>query len=147
MFEYESPVQAATAQREFMEDFGYKLPQEIRTKMREFNRSASPVPLLLGGMEVLFVVAREIPLDDDVNAGVLDTLQLVATAVGTSQFGGADIATRAWAIAAWARNEITPTGGTQPAPDVDPAHTTIKPEPVAPPVVPNGPNPPVPPAE
>lgn len=136
MFDYQGPVQAHQAQRIFMEDYASVLPEVQKDQMRAANAEITPVPALLGGMEVLFVLAVEVPLATAPGrAAVLQTLGLSATAVGTGQYGGAEKRDRAWAIAAWAAHKIEPTDPAPAQPDVDPAYTTIvpaEPAPIAP---------------
>ena len=140
MFDYNGPIAATNVQRTFLEDFGSKIPVAQKDALRTASHEISPVPALLGGMEVLFVLAVEISsLTGPTRAAVLATLGVVARAVAEGQYGGAEKRDRAYAIQDWAAHEISPAGTAPVKPDVDPLYTTIVPEPVVP-------TPPVPPA-
>lgn len=142
MFEDKGPVAAVNAMREFMEENASKIFADVKEKLRERLREISPVPALLGGMEALYVIATEKPLTTAAGKeATLQTLGTVATAVGTGQYGGADTRDRAWAIAAWAAHQLSPSGQEPPTPDVDPAYTTTAPPPADPMAIPPAPEP------
>lgn len=138
MFENIGPVAAASVMQEFMEDHGSELAPALKEKLRERLREISPVPKLLGGMEVLYVLATEKPLTTSAGReATFHALGIAATAVGTGQFGGAESRDRAWALASWAAHKLSPVGPEPAAPDVDPAYSTIEVEsaPAPPPVL------------
>lgn len=135
MFDYQGPVFAANRLTEFREDHAAKLPEAQNEKLRELNREVSPVPKLLGGMEVLYAVAVEAaPSTVAARKALHETLGVVSRAIAEGQYGGAEKRDRAWAIMAWAAHQIEPNAGEPAKPDVDPAYTTVPPEPVAPPM-------------
>ena len=141
MFDYQGPIFAANAMAEYREDHASKLPEDQNVKLRELGREISPVPKLMGSMEVLYVIAREKePTTIAGRKALHETLGLVARAVAEGQYGGAETRDRAWEIVTWAAHQLEPTGSEPAAPDVDPAYTTIVPEPVAPPVAPTTPD-------
>lgn len=138
MFDYQGPVHASQALAEFREDYAGKLPPAQNEKLRELNREVSAVPKLLGGMEVLYVVALEAPMSTvAARTANLETLGLVARAVAEGQYGGADNRDRAWALVTWAAHKINPVGEAPADPAADPAYTTIAPvvQPVVPPPI------------
>lgn len=131
MFDYNGPVAATNAQRDFLEDFGSKIPADQKEALRAASREISPVPALLGGMEILFVLATEITsLTEPTRAAILATLGVVARAVAEGQYGGVETRDRAYAIQDWTAHEIAPAGTAPAKPDVDPVYTTIAPEPI-----------------
>lgn len=133
MFEDKGPVGAATVQQEYLEDYASKIDPDLKEKLREKNREISPVPKLLGGMEILYVIATEKPLSTVAGReATLQTLGTVATASAIGQFGGADIRDRAWALAAWAAYQLDPVGTEPAVPDVDPLYSTVPPPPMDP---------------
>ncbi|WP_332657377.1 hypothetical protein [Brevundimonas sp.] len=137
MFDFQGPAFAVQKQREFMEDFATKLAVDQKIALRTLNAEISPVPLLLGGMEVLYVLATEKPpTTEAARAGVLQTLGVVATAIGNGQYGGPESRDRAWAMAAWAAHQVDPVGPEPEAPAVSPQYTTIAPEVPPPPAPP-----------
>jgi hypothetical protein len=128
MFADNGPVAAVNAMREFMEDHGSKIFAEVKEKLREKLREISPVPALLGGMEALYVIATEKPFSTAPGReATLQLLGIVATAVGTGQYGGIESRDRAWAIVAWAAHKLAPSGDEPPAPAVDAAFSTVAP--------------------
>lgn len=128
MFDYQGPIFAANAMAEFREDFAAKLPAAQNEKLRELNREISPVPKLLGGMEVLYAVAVEAPPNTTASRAALhQRLGIVARAVAEGQYGGAETRDRAWAIVTWAAHQLAPTGDAPAQPDVAPEYTTIAP--------------------
>lgn len=133
MFADNGPVAAVNVMRDFMEDYASKIFADLKEKLREKLREISPVPALLGGMEALYVIAIEKPLNTAPGRdATLQALGVVATAVGVGQYGGAETRDRAWAIAAWAAHEVAPNGPAPVAPPVDPAYTTTAPQAVGP---------------
>ena len=128
MFDYQGPVHAALALAEFREDYANKLPAAQNENLRELNREASSVPKLLGGMEVLYVVALEAPMSTvAARTANLQILGLVARAVAEGQYGGAESRDRAWLLATWAAHQLDPVGPAPALPDVSPQYTTIVP--------------------
>lgn len=126
MFDYQGPVAAVSSMQEFLEDFASKIFVDLKDKLREKLREISPVPALIGGMEALYALATEKPLNTaPAREANLQALGLAATAVATGQYGGAEVRDRAWDIATWAAHQITPSGTTPAAPAVDPAYTTV----------------------
>lgn len=129
MFDYQGPIHAANVMAEFREDYASKLPADQNDKLRELGREISAVPKLLGGMEVLYVVAVEAPPSTIAARTALhQTLGVVSRAVAEGQYGGAEKRDRAWALATWAAHQISPSGDAAAAPDVDPDYTTVEPE-------------------
>lgn len=126
MFDYQGPVAAVSSMQEFLEDFASKIFVDLKEKLREKLREISPVPALIGGMEVLYALATEKPLNTAPGREAnLQALGLAATAVATGQYGGAEVRDRAWSIATWAANQISPSGAAPAVPAVDPAYTTV----------------------
>lgn len=133
MFDYQGPVHAVNVMAEFREDFSTKLPEDQNEKLRSLNREISPVPKLMGGMEVLYVVAVEkAPSTIAARTALHNTLGVVARAVAEGQYGGADTRDRAWAVCAWAAHQLEPTGDAPEGAPVSPDYTTIVPEPIEP---------------
>lgn len=126
MFEYDGPIFAANTLAEFREDYASQLPEVQNEKLRELNREVSAVPKLLGGMEVLYVLASEgALLNETAQQALLTTLGVVSRAVAEGQYGGAESRDRAWSFATWAAYKLSPTGNEPIAPEVDPMYSTI----------------------
>ena len=126
MFDYQGPVAAVSSMQLFLEDYAPKIFADLKDKLREKLREISPVPALIGGMEVLYALATEKPLNTaPAREANLQALGLAATAVATGQYGGAEVRDRAWAIATWAAHQISPSGTAPAVPGVDPAYTTV----------------------
>ncbi len=130
MFECIGPVQAADAQRIYIDDHGSKIDPDLKAKIQAANRAISPFDTLLPGLELLYVVATEkVPTDAAAKTATLQTLGVVATRIGVGQYGGPAKRDRAWALADWAAWQLDPVGPEPAAPEVDPAYTTIPPPP------------------
>lgn len=139
MFDYQGPVFAANALAEFREDYSSQMPEAQNTKLRELLREISPVPKLMGGLEVLYaLVAEDAMTNEAATAAALEAVGLVARAVGEGQYGGAETRDRAWDIVTWAAHQLDPVGAEPAQPEVKTEYSTVSASPT-PPVAPSGP--------
>jgi len=141
MFTYEGPVAAARDLRAFMRAHGNKLKNVLAARLDAAGDEISPVVSIVTGMERLYSALTEVDGEGVLVTGVaatvreaaVQTLGVLATAVGHGQFFGKG--DRAWLIEAWAANELNPTEGVTPTPDVDPEYAFAPPA-VTPPILP-----------
>lgn len=143
MFSYEGPVAAVRNLRAFMRSNGNKLKESLAENLDAAVDEISPVASIVAGMEWLYSALAEVDGDGALVTGVapaavresaLQTLGVLATAVGHGQFYGKG--DRAWLIEAWAANELNSSPVQTTTPDVDSAYS------FAPPAVPTPPAPP-----
>lgn len=143
MFTYEGPVAAARDLRAFMRAHGNKLKAVLAAKLDAAVDEISPVASIVAGMEWLYTALVEADGEGVLITGIapaavreaaVQTLGVLATAVGHGQFFGKG--DRAWLIEAWAANEINPSPGETPVPDIDAEYSFAPPPAPAPPMVP-----------
>jgi hypothetical protein len=130
MFDYTSNPDTVARIQRFMLDNWTAMAPAMRDRLLASQDGGSSVPKLRRGLEALLAIAAEAPFDDaETQEALLNLIGNVSAAIETHGYGGPAIVERATGVMSWATARLS--GAEAEAPAVDPAYTSIVPEPVA----------------